>query len=216
MKSSIITALAVMAVSTEATVSDRRKLRVTPSTHANSIPLAVRKPSHARTPSTPVLARRPAAHGRRGRGAQIARAGKAALEARRRHHRPRRRCRRRRPGQFGGGRDRHKQEHRHDPDHGDAGRGRRRARHGPARARDGGRRSPSVNAGLNATTNVLAGGRAGAGAGTATGAPMAPTAPPGALPVTAGTAHVSGFGEGTAGSVAMLLLAGVAGAMVMA
>ncbi|KAK7942706.1 uncharacterized protein PG986_011819 [Apiospora aurea] len=81
----------------------------------------------------------------------------------------------------------------------------------PALATGGAAAPPAVNAGLNATTSVLA------GAGTATGAsPVAPTAPPGALPVTAGAARVSGFGEGAVGSVAMLLLAGVAGAMVMA
>ncbi|KAK8069834.1 hypothetical protein PG994_006450 [Apiospora phragmitis] len=78
----------------------------------------------------------------------------------------------------------------------------------------GGAGVPAVNAGLNATTTKAAG----AMAGTATGAPLAPTAPPaGALPITAGAARiVEGSGKGLMGSVAMLLLTGVAGAMVMA
>ncbi|KAK8054000.1 hypothetical protein PG996_013301 [Apiospora saccharicola] len=74
---------------------------------------------------------------------------------------------------------------------------------------------PAVNAGLNATTtgNVLGVGKQ----GTATGAPVkAPTAPPGGLPVTAGAAHIASPIGGLVGSVAMLFLAGAAGALVIA
>lgn len=75
---------------------------------------------------------------------------------------------------------------------------------------------PAVNAGLNATTtgNVLGVGKAGTGTGAAV---KAPTTLPGALPVTAGAAHVVGttYG-GLAGSAAMLFLAGAAGTLIMA